>query len=92
MFLIDDLVLSPGKAVFFLFQSLAKKAQEELLDDAPLKQELREIYALLETGQITEEEFAFRESQLLEHLERIAQLKSELGAPEGGFANAGSDN
>ena len=91
MFLIDDLLLAPGKAAFFLFESLAKKAREELLDEAPLKQGLQEIYALLEAGQITEEEFALRESGLLEQLEQISRLKSEaMGMPEGEFANAGS--
>ena len=33
MFLIDDLLMAPGKAVLFVFQELARKAQEELLDD-----------------------------------------------------------
>lgn len=93
MFLIDDLLLAPGKAVFFLFESLAKKAQEELFDEAPLKQELQEIYALLEGGQITDEEFALREGPLLERLEQIAKLKSEaMGVPEGEFADAGTGN
>lgn len=93
MFLIDDLLLAPGKAVFFLFESLAKKAQEELFDEEPLKQELQEIYALLEAGQITEEEFALREGRLLEALEQISRLKSEaMGVAEGELANAGTDN
>jgi len=93
MFLIDDLILAPGKAVFFLFESLAKKAQEELLDEEPLKQELREIYSLLECSKITEEEFSSRESRLLEQLENISRLRAELmGAPEGEFANAGTSN
>jgi len=93
MFLIDDLILAPGKAVFFLFESLAKKAQEELLDEEPLKQELREIYGLLERSKITDEEFSSRESQLLEQLENISRLRSELmGVPEGEFANAGTSN
>jgi len=93
MFLIDDLILAPGKAVVFLFESLAKKAQEELLDEEPLKQELREIYGLLECHKITEEEFSFREGQLLEQLENISRLRSELmEVPEGALANAGTSN
>lgn len=93
MFLIDDLLLAPGKAVFFLFESLAKKAQEELFDDEPLKQELQELYRLLESGQLTDEEFAAKECQLLEALEQISRLKSELmGTGEGEWANAESDD
>lgn len=93
MFLIDDLLLAPGKAALFLFESLANKAKEELLDEEPFKQELQEIYRLLECGQLTDEEFAERESHLLEALEQISRVKAELmGMAEGEFANAGSDD
>jgi hypothetical protein len=75
VFLIDDLLLAPGKAVLFLFEELAKKAQEELLDDGPLKQQLQEIYALLESGKISEREFESAEFELVRRLEQIARAK-----------------
>lgn len=75
MFLIDDLLLAPGRAVLFLFEELAKKAQEELLDDGPLKQQLQEIYALLEAGKISERDFEAAEFALVQRLDQIARAK-----------------
>ena len=75
MFLIDDLLNAPGKAILFVFQELARKAQEELLDDESVKRELQEIYNLLSSGKISEAEFEGRENGLLERLEQIAKLK-----------------
>ena len=82
MFLIDDLLTAPGKAVLFVFQELARKAQEELLNDESVKRELQEIYNLLSSGKISEAEFEGRENRLLERLEQIAKLKfqSKSGA------------
>ena len=75
MFLIDDLLTAPGKAVSFVFRELARKAQEEFLDDESVKRELQEIYNLLSSGKISEAEFEGRENRLLERLEQIAKLK-----------------
>jgi hypothetical protein len=75
VFLLDTLLLAPGKAVLLMFEELAKKAQEEFLDDASVKQELQEIYGLLEGGTISETEFEAREGRLLERLEQIARAK-----------------
>jgi len=75
MFLLDDLLLAPGKAVMFLFEELARKAQEDWLDDDSVKQELQEIYALLDTGKISGNEFENRENHLLARLEQIANAK-----------------
>ena len=75
MLLIDDLLKAPGKAMFSLFEQLARKAQEEWLDDESVKQELQQIYALLDGGKISEGEFEAREQRLLERLEQIARVK-----------------
>ena len=75
MFLIDDLLTAPGRAALFVFQEIARKAQEGLLDDESVKRELQEIYKLLSSGKISEAEFEGRENGLLEQLEQIARLK-----------------
>jgi hypothetical protein len=75
MFLLDSLLLAPGKAVIAMLEELAKKAQEEFLDDSSVKQELQEIYKLLEGGTISEKEFDAREVGLLQRLEQIAMAK-----------------
>jgi hypothetical protein len=75
MFLIDDLLCAPGKAILFIFRELANKGLEELLDDESVKRELQELYNLLSSGKISEAEFEGRENCLLERLEQIARLK-----------------
>jgi hypothetical protein len=75
MFLIDSLLMAPGKAVLFLFEELAKKAQEEFLDDETVKRELQDIYAMLEAGKISEKDFEAREYRLVERLQQIALAK-----------------
>lgn len=77
MFVLDNLLLGPGKAALFMFEELARKAQEDWLDDEAVKRELQEIYGLVESGQISSQEFDAREGKLLERLEQIAQAKSQ---------------
>ena len=78
MFLIDDLLLAPGKAMLFVVSEVSKKAKEEWLDDAGIKQELRDLYLRLENGRIGEAEFDARERLLVTRLEEITRLKSAL--------------
>jgi hypothetical protein len=75
--LIDDVLLCPFKGLLFVFKELAMRAQEELLDDGAVKQELRETYMLLETGRISEQEFDRRERRLVRRLEEIDRMRSE---------------
>jgi Gas vesicle synthesis protein GvpO/Gas vesicle protein G len=75
MFLLDDVLLAPGKAAFVLFQELARKAQEEWLNDDVVKQELQQLYEMLESGRITDKDFEAQECRLLERLEQIARIK-----------------
>src|SRR5829696_1542217 len=75
MFLLDNLLMSPGTAAFHVFTELARKAQEEWLDDEAVKRELQELYVLLEAGRISDREFDERECRLLERLEQIARAK-----------------
>jgi hypothetical protein len=75
MFLLDDVLLAPGKAAFVLFQELARKAQEEWLNDDTVKQELQQLYEMLESGRISDQDFEAKECRLLERLEQIARIK-----------------
>jgi len=87
MFLLDNLLLAPGKAVLFLLEEVAKKAQEEFLDDDSVRQELQEIYAMLDAGRISEQEFEAREHRLVERLQQIAMAKLQEHAA--GMLSAG---
>lgn len=76
MFLIDQLLLAPAKAVFFVFREIAKRADEESGDDEAVTQELRELYMLLESGKISEQEFERREQVLIRRLEKIENMRA----------------
>ena len=45
------------------------------MNEEGVRQELRELYMLLETGKISEEEFTEREEHLVERLEAIEEYK-----------------
>jgi hypothetical protein len=75
MFLLDDVLLGPGKAALMVFKELARKVEEDWLDDDAVKLELQEIYALVEAGKISSQEFEARECKLLERLEQIARAR-----------------
>jgi len=70
MFLLDDILLSPLRGALFVFQEIQKAAEAEEHDSRPVVQELQDLYMLLETGKITEQEFDKQETVLLERLER----------------------
>jgi len=77
MFLIDDILLSPVKGLMYLAKQIHNAAEEEFLDEESVSAELSELYMMLETGKITEEEFNNRESELLNRLERIEEYKKK---------------
>jgi len=77
MFLIDDILLSPAKGLFYIFKQIHKAAEEEFLNEENVSAELSELYMMLETGKITEEEFNNKESELLNRLEQIEEYKKK---------------
>jgi Gas vesicle protein G len=83
MFLLDDILLSPIKGIVWLAEKVRDASQEESAREADLiTAELRELYLMLESGKIPEEEFAGREQQLLDRLERLPERRSIIGTGE----------
>lgn len=74
-FLLDDILLAPLHGVIWIAEKIHDQAMEELLDEDGVRQELRELYMLLETGKISEAEFEAREAALVERLEEIEAYK-----------------
>ena len=74
-FLLDDILLAPLHGLIFIAEKIHAQAMEELLDEAGVRQELRELYMLLETGKISEAEFEERETALVERLEDLEAYK-----------------
>src|SRR5437763_15819670 len=84
MFLIDDLLLMPINGIKFVFRTLAKTAEEQYTDDAPVKEQLLELQLKLENGEVTEAEYVEEEAAILRQLRAIENRKREMAglAPE----------
>jgi hypothetical protein len=76
-FLLDDILLAPIKGVVSIARKIKEQAEGEFLNEEGVRQELRELYRLLETGDISEEEFTEREEQLVDRLEEIEEYKKK---------------
>ncbi|MBZ5513741.1 MAG: gas vesicle protein GvpG [Acidobacteriia bacterium] len=85
MVLIDDLLMFPVRGVLWILREIHNAAQEELASEADsITAELSNLYMRLETGKISEEEFAAEEKVLLERLERAQRRDAGLAAEEAG--------
>ena len=72
MLLVDDLLLSPFTSLLWLFREIHNRARQERAGEAEaVTRSLSELYMKLDTGAITEEEFAAGEKQLLDRLDEI---------------------
>lgn len=64
------------KGVYLLGKKIHEVAMEELLDEDRVRDELKELYVLLEAGKISEKEFETREEELVGRLEEIELYKN----------------
>jgi Gas vesicle protein G len=78
MFLVDDLLMMPFNGMGFIFRTLARVAEEQYTDDAPVKQRLLELQIKLESGEVTEEQYVKLEAEILRELREIQNRKLEL--------------
>jgi hypothetical protein len=78
MFLVDDLLMMPFNGMGFIFRTLARVAEEQYTDDAPIKQRLLELQLKLESGEVSEEEYVKQEAEILRELREIQNRKLEL--------------
>ena len=75
MFLIDDILLAPVHGVMWLGGKLDEVIQHEANDEGKLKENLLELQAKLDLGEISEDEYRRQETALLERLEAIQNEK-----------------
>lgn len=74
MLLIDDILLAPFRGILWTFREIHKAAVQEMANEAEtLTGQLSELYLLLESGNISEEEFDKKEAEILDRLEEINQ-------------------
>lgn len=80
MFVVDDLLMAPAHGLFWIFREIQQAAQEEMVTDAEsITAELSALYMRLETGKLTEEEFAVEEKRLLERLDKLPRRGQAIG-------------
>ncbi len=74
MVLVDDLLTFPIRSLFWIFREIHNAAQQELANESEsITAELSDLYMRLETGKISEEEFAGEEKTLLDRLDRMQE-------------------
>lgn len=81
MLLIDDLLASPVNFVIWIMRQVQEAAEKELRDEADrIPVQLAELHRLLESEQITEQEFETREGELLDRLDELNQREPHPSA------------
>jgi len=75
--LIDDVLMLPVKGFFGIFEAIKEKVDQELYDEKKPQQELLEAQTLLDMGEITEEKYQKRETEILARLEAIRKYKEK---------------
>ena len=85
MVVVDDLLMFPIRSVLWIFREIHNAAQEELATEADsITAELGNLYMRLETGRISEEDFAAEEKTLLDRLEKTHKRGKGLETEDGG--------
>lgn len=75
MLVIDDLLVRPFVSLLDILQTMAL---EELYDVDRIRDELKETQLLYEIGELEEEEYRRRRTDLEEQLELAEQVREEL--------------
>jgi hypothetical protein len=82
MLMLDDLLMLPFSGFGFVLKTLQRVAEEQYTDDAPIKERLLELQLRLEAEEISEEEYARQEAEIIRQLREVENRKRELaGAP-----------
>src|SRR5690242_6483450 len=82
MLFVDDLLMMPFSGFGFILRTLQKIAEEQYTDDAPVKERLLELQLKLESGELTEDQYAAEEAAIIRELREIENRKRALaGAP-----------
>jgi len=85
MFLLDDLLLSPVRGLMAIGRHIQETARQTVEDqEKTILAELAELYRLLESGQIGDDEFNARETDLLDRLEETHEALDAADADEDG--------
>jgi len=83
MLLIDDILMAPFRSLLWIFREIHNAAEQEMANEAEnLTAQLSELYLLLESGSISEEECDQKETEILDRLEEIDQREGHTAEDE----------
>src|SRR3954471_4828661 len=90
--MIFTLLSLPMDGIKFIFNTIAKVAEEQYTDDAPLKEQLLELQVKLENGDINDAQYVEEEARILRSLRDIQNYKREKAGlpPEDGRGLSGA--
>ena len=74
-FLVDDILLFPCKMVKWVGDNLHESAEDQLTDDSRVSEQLLELQMRYELDEISDEEYAQGETELMAELEAIRKYK-----------------
>ena len=77
-------VTGPVAGIRWSLDKVMRVVQEELTDDNVVKQELMELQMLLELGDIDDEEYVRRETELMQRLRDVRYWRERFGMSTSG--------
>lgn len=77
-------IAGPVAGIRWSLNKVQNVVEEELTDDAPVKQELMELQMQLELGDITDDEYVEREAALMGRLREVRAWRERLGKASSG--------
>jgi hypothetical protein len=72
-------ITGPVAGIRWSLRKVAQVVDEELTDDAPIRQELMELQLQLELGDIDDAEYVRREAELMARLRDVRAWRERLG-------------
>ncbi|HEX4682685.1 MAG TPA: gas vesicle protein GvpG [Gemmatimonadaceae bacterium] len=86
-------VTGPVAGIRWSLNKVVQVAEDELTDDAPVKQELMELQMQLELGDITDNEYVEREAILMARFREVRAWRERFGkATSGGPVRVARDD
>ena len=74
-FIIDDILLSPCKAITWIARTLYDQAEGEITNEPAIHEQLLNLQTRLELEEISEEEYIKQENALMRRLNEIHKYK-----------------
>lgn len=77
-------VSGPIAGIKWSLRQVQRVVDEELTDDTPIKQQLMELQLQLEMGEIDDDQYRARESDLMARLREVREWRERLGQETSG--------